>query len=218
MTPEDIERLDRFLVTGADNAFRLSAKEAGDWLECRPGCSECCVGPFPITLLDAQRLRRGLALLEREDPPRATAVRLRARAAIVAFGDAFPGDTTTGFMRGVEEAEERFMGLFATLPCPALDPVTRRCDLYEWRPISCRTFGPPVRIGGEDLPPCRLCFTGASDREIERCRVEIDPDDLEARILLQIEGSDAARGEAAETILAFPLAFAEPGPRPDPAN
>jgi hypothetical protein len=32
-----------------------------------------------------------------------------------------------------------------------------------------------VRIGGRDLPPCELCFRGASAFAIEACRVEIDP-------------------------------------------
>ena len=51
-------------------------------------------------------------------------------------------------------------------PCPALDPEAGTCDLYASRPITCRTFGPPVRCGSESVGVCELCFDGASDEEI----------------------------------------------------
>ena len=130
-------------------AFRL----AGRWLACKPGCTECCIGPFPITPMDAARLRRGLAELDRADPPRAERVRRRANREVALTAPGFPGDPATGIFNGEEEAEEAFATRWETLPCPALDPDTGRCDLYPWRPISCRTFGPPVQIGAELLPP-----------------------------------------------------------------
>jgi Fe-S-cluster containining protein len=60
-------------------------------------------------------------------------------------------------------------------PCPALDPDTGACELYAWRPITCRVFGPPVRSGSDAIGMCELCFEGASDEEIAACAVEIDP-------------------------------------------
>jgi Fe-S-cluster containining protein len=58
--------------------------------------------------------------------------------------------------------------------CPVLDPETLTCDLYAWRPIVCRTFGPPVHFRGEALAVCELCFDGATPAEIAACEVEID--------------------------------------------
>ena len=68
-------------------------------------------------------------------------------------------------------------------PCPALDPAAGTCDLYAARPITCRTFGPPVRFDGESLAVCELCFDGASDDEIAACEVEIDSGNLESALL-----------------------------------
>ncbi len=119
----------------------------------------------------------------------------------------FPGDPATGVLSDEAEALDRFLEKHAALPCPVLDPVAGLCELYEARPISCRTFGPPVRIGEEDLPPCHLCFREAELAEVEACRVVVDPDGLEDRLLQQL-------GDA-ETVIAFALlAPFEPGRPP----
>jgi Fe-S-cluster containining protein len=92
-------------------------------------------------------------------------------------------------------ADPYFAG-HAGLPCPVLDPATGTCDLYAHRPLSCRTFGPPVRFGDSDLPPCRLCFQGAGADEIAACRVEPDPHGVEDRLVLRFQAED-------ETLIAF---------------
>jgi len=165
------------------------------------------MGPFPINALDALRLRRGLAALTEHDPERAEAVRARAREAMGRLSREFPGDGTSGLLADDEDAESRFAARFADLPCPVLDPTTRTCDLYEWRPLACRTFGSPVRIGGEDLAPCRLCFVGAPPAEVERCRVSVDPEGLEDGLLDELE----SEGLAGETIVAFALLAGDRG-------
>ena len=85
----------------------------------------------------------------------------------------------------------------------SIDPSTGRCDLYDWRPVSCRTYGPPARFGKEDAPPCRLCFRGAAPGVIERCRIEPDREGLEETIL---RGLGVRGGEDWETLIAFALA------------
>ena len=61
---------DQALLQIVDAALAEAARKSGAWLVCRPGCTECCLGPFPITQLDARRLREGLAELERRDRQR----------------------------------------------------------------------------------------------------------------------------------------------------
>jgi Fe-S-cluster containining protein len=138
---------------------------------CRRGCTECCTGPFPITQLDAARLREGLAELERSDPARAARVIERTREA-AARGD-----------QGDEDA------------CPVLDPETGGCDLYAARPVTCRTFGPPMRWGGEPLGICELNFRGATDEEIAACEVAVDAREMEAGLLDSLERETGASGE-----------------------
>jgi Fe-S-cluster containining protein len=188
-------RDDKSFLAILDARLAEGARAAGDRLACRPGCTECCIGPFPINDLDAVRLRRGLADLAGTDPARAEAVRIRAMRDVTDFAPEFPGAPDTGWLADDDDALDRFFAAHALRPCPALDPETGSCDLYAWRPVSCRTFGLPVRIGAEDLPPCRLCFVGLSLAEVESFRAEPDPDDLEGALLA---------GER-ETIVAFAL-------------
>lgn len=193
-----IDSGDVALIQIVDAALAEAAQKSGPWLVCRLGCTQCCMGPFAITQLDAQRLQRGLAELESSDPARAARVRERARQAVTRISHDFPGDPATGLL-----AENEFPDSMDDEPCPALDPETGGCDLYAARPITCRTFGPPVRCGEESVGVCELCFNGASDTEIAACEVESDLNGLEQQLLEKLEERTGARGE---TIVAFALA------------
>jgi Fe-S-cluster containining protein len=193
------------LVQIVDAALAEAARKSGAWLVCRPGCCQCCIGAFPISQLDAQRLRQGLAELESRDAPRALRVRRRARDYMARFWSDFPGEPATGILEEGEDAEERFAAFADEEPCPALDPEAGICDLYAARPMTCRIFGPPVRHGADAVGVCELCFQGATDEQIAACEVAVDPDNLESRLLTELERSTGARGE---TIVAFALAGA----------
>jgi Fe-S-cluster containining protein len=189
---------DRELIQIVDAALAEANRKAGAWLVCRPGCTECCIGPFPITRLDAIRLRRGLVELAAADPERAARVRVRARESAGRIAPDFPGDRNSGILGDCEEAEARFAALAEEEPCPALDPETGLCDLYAARPITCRMFGPAVRCGTEALGVCELNFQGASDDEIAACEVNIEAGELESELLAALPPG--------ETIVAFALA------------
>jgi len=201
----DLERADAELLELLDADFTEAQRRAGPWLECRPGCSDCCHGPFPITRLDVHRLRRGLNAVAAIEPDRATAVRRRAARAVEVLVDGFPGDATTGCLEQDESRLDRYFERHITLACPALDPETRTCDLHPWRPVSCRIYGPPVRFGKKTSPPCELCFRGAPPETVERCRIEPDPDGIEEAILARMGG---AVGEDWATLIAYALAVA----------
>jgi Fe-S-cluster containining protein len=177
------KRGDALLLRVLDAALSDGARRAGSRLACRVGCTECCHGPFPITLLDARRLAEGLSALRERDPARAAAVERRARAATRSLRRGFPGDPDTGRLNEDEAAREAFFSRHEARPCPALEPSTGACALHDFRPLTCRAYGPPVRIGDEKLPPCRLCFVGATTREVERCLVTVDREGREDRLL-----------------------------------
>lgn len=193
---------DRELIQIVDAELAEATRRSGKWLVCRPGCSSCCIGPFPINQLDAQRLRRGLADLEMRVPERAARLRHRAREAVARLAAEFPGDPVSGVLDEGEEAVQKFSGFANDEPCPVLDPETGNCELYESRPMTCRVFGPPIRSQG-GLGVCELCFQGASEEEIAACEMKPDTDDLESRLLEEIEKSTGACGN---TIIAFCLA------------
>jgi Fe-S-cluster containining protein len=185
-----------------DSALADAKRRSGEWLVCRPGCTHCCIGVFSINLLDAFRLRRGLSGLEKSDPERAAQVRQRARDSIARLAPSFPGDTIDGVLDEGDEAARRFADFANDELCPALDPVTGNCELYESRPMTCRVFGPPVQ-SEDGLCVCELCFHGASEKEIAACEMKPDPDDLESRLLEELEENTGTRGS---TIVAFALA------------
>ncbi|HXP07275.1 MAG TPA: hypothetical protein VN828_02210, partial [Acidobacteriaceae bacterium] len=83
---------DAQLIQIVDAALADTARRSGDWLVCRPGCTQCCVGVFAIDQLDAARLEQGLRELMVSDPERATAVVERARESVKGLSQDFPGD------------------------------------------------------------------------------------------------------------------------------
>jgi len=196
-------RADRDLLEAVDGAIASAARRAGDQLVCRAGCSECCIGPFPINRLDAWRLGEGMTSLRQRDPARADTVQERARRTVAALRATFPGDPEAGSLGGDEKAEDRFFEEHSAVPCPVLDPATQTCDLYEHRPLFCRSYGPPVTFGGEKLPPCRLCFTTAPKEAIEASRAVPDRLGLERAILDRLKRDG---GDDTETIIAYAIA------------
>jgi Fe-S-cluster containining protein len=195
---------DGVLIQIVDAALADAARRSGEWLACRPGCTQCCVGVFAINQLDSVRLQQGLVRLEKTEPLRARKIRERARASIHRLEAEFPGNMKNGVLDAKvfdegSEAEERFANFGNDEPCPVLDPETGLCELYDARPMTCRTFGPPVRSEG-GLGVCELCFHGASDKQIAECEMVVDPDDLESKLLQKLENT---KGQHGRTIVAF---------------
>ena len=194
-----IDAGDRDLLASVQGSLSQAEAALQDRLDYGRGCPRCCYGPFPINALDARRLRRGLAALAASDPERAGAIVRRARRSAALFAAGFPG--TAGRLSEDDGAVEAFCLGFGTEACPALDTATGRCELYEWRPLACRTYGPPVRIGSQELPPCEWCFAGSLE-EARRVAAVIDPEEREADLLDRLE----AEGDPGETVIAFALA------------
>ncbi|MDR3771738.1 MAG: YkgJ family cysteine cluster protein [Terracidiphilus sp.] len=189
---------DRKLVQIVDAALAQAAQRAGPWLACRIGCTQCCHGAFAINALDALRLQEAMIALRAADPSLAAELHRRARAWIEEHGSEFPGDLTTGQLGETEADRDRFEQFANEAPCPALDPATGRCDVYAARPMTCRVFGPPVRMGeGDALGHCELCFHGATEAEVEACEMPV-PHDLEAELVKEL-------GKTSETVVAFAL-------------
>lgn len=191
-----------------DTALAVAARKSGEWLVCRRGCTQCCIGPFAINQLDAARLRQGMATLETNDPRRAARIRRRAKNSVARLRKlGFPGDPATGILpenkdgenNAAEELFDEFTARADNEPCPVLDPKTGACDLYAFRPMTCRVFGPPVRSEG-GLGVCELCFHGASDDQIAACEMPVDPDRLEPQLVEELENTTGIRGE---TLVAF---------------
>ncbi|MDR3754072.1 MAG: YkgJ family cysteine cluster protein [Terracidiphilus sp.] len=192
---------DAELVQIMDTSLAEAARRAGTFLACRIGCTQCCHGAFAVNALDAARLRAGMTELRATNPALAAEIERRSRTWLAEYGPNFPGDRDSGVLGSSAEDQARFEDFVDDAACPALDAATGRCDVYAWRPMTCRVFGPPVRAAGEDgaegLGHCELCFIGAAPAQVAACEMPL-PHDLEAELLNEI-------GSPAETIVAFAL-------------
>ena len=195
---------DQQLIQIVNAALADAFQKSSQWLACKPGCSQCCVGVFAINQLDAIRLREGLRELEHQDPQRAARIRERVNATVARLSPDFPGDPVTGLLNtdDSDEACKQWDEYANDVPCPVLDPETGTCELYEYRPVTCRTFGPAITSEG-DLGHCELCFVGAIEEEVIAHEMRPDPDHLEEALLKELE---EATGMSGETIIAFALA------------
>ena len=195
MPPDD-------LVQIVDIAIADAYLRGGAHLVCRPGCTQCCIGVFPIAHQDAARLRDGLEALSQTDPARANRIRTRVAESLTRLDPWFPGDIATGILSEDDDQTILFEEFANDEPCPVLDPTTGTCDLYESRPILCRTFGPPMRTPEENLATCELCFIHATTEEIAAC--ELDPT-IPTTEAASNEAFNAAHHLYGETLIAYAL-------------
>jgi Fe-S-cluster containining protein len=194
------------LIQIVTTALSSATTRSGPHLVCRPGCTQCCIGVFPIAHQDATRLREGLDLPTQSDPARAASIRTRVAASIARLDPWFPGDVTTGILSEDDDQTILFEEFANNEPCPVLDPATGTCDLYAARPIVCRTFGPPMRTPGDNgetnLATCELCYTHATIEEIAVC--ELDPS-IPALEAASNQAFNAAHHLHGETLIAYAL-------------
>jgi len=199
---------DRELVQIMDAALADAARRAGPLLACRIGCTQCCHGAFAIGQLDVLRLREGMEHVRATEPALATAIEERARAWIAAH-PGFPGDAVTGLLGDTEADRAAFEDYADEAACPALDLATGRCDVYAFRPMTCRVFGPPVEVDrgpltalaeGPAFAHCELCFIGATPAQVAACAMPL-PHELEAELIAEVE----RLGLRGETVVAFAL-------------
>jgi Fe-S-cluster containining protein len=82
-----------------------------------------------------------------------------------------------------------------------LDPQTGMCDLYEWRPVTCRVFGLPLHTE-EGIGVCELCFDGADEQEILAAELSTGWSTEEEQLNRQLEQQLGMEGA---TTIAFAL-------------
>jgi Fe-S-cluster containining protein len=148
-------------------------------------------------------LRDALNDLAATDSERAARIRTRVAESLARLAPHFPGNLTTGILD--EDYETSFLfteELGDNEPCPVLDPTTGTCDLYESRPIVCRTFGPPMRTPDDNLATCELCYIHATTEEIVACELDST---IPAKEAASSEAYNAAHHLHGETIIAYAL-------------
>ncbi len=137
----------------ASQWFDRAQAALGGALPCRNGCFRCCIGPFPVTILDRAEIRRGLPFLTLADR---TAILKRAREQVRELEATFPKFQRTSCLDEWEDSEvDAVVESCAELPCPALGP-DGSCRIYTFRPTTCRTMGIPHDTAGVVEGACEV--------------------------------------------------------------
>ena len=132
------------LVAKADGAFDRVKKAHADCVKCEEKCADCCFALFDLTLIEALFIHhmfnekyRGsekAELLEKSNRADRRIYKIKREA----YND---------LQAGKNEGEILAAMALERVRCPLLNEK-ELCDLYEYRPITCRFYGVPTAIGG----------------------------------------------------------------------
>jgi Fe-S-cluster containining protein len=132
------------IVKQADELFERVQKEHPECVTCKAKCADCCHALFDLTLIEAiyinyqfKKIIQGKgkkSIIEKADRADRKTHIIKKRA----YDSKKAGKEETEIL--MEIAAER-------VRCPLLND-DEQCDLYEYRPITCRLYGIPTSIGG----------------------------------------------------------------------
>jgi Fe-S-cluster containining protein len=135
----------------ADAAFARTQGLHPDLVRCSVGCADCCYALFDVTLIEAMYInhRFGIefggtrrdTLLERCNQADRAIYRIKRRA----YQQLSDGGDENAIIGALAREKVR---------CPLLTDQNR-CEIYSFRPITCRLYGVPLRIGS-DAHTCGL--------------------------------------------------------------
>ncbi|MBS0172030.1 MAG: YkgJ family cysteine cluster protein [Nitrospira sp.] len=133
------------LFDEASQWFRRARASLLEAIPCGRGCCDCCVGIFPITRLDAKELRHGLDTMPTSQ--RNTIV-TRAAHQVDLIEARYPDLHSAPCLDTYADATiDEMVEQFSHLPCPALGS-DGTCQVYAFRPVTCRTMGIPSESNG----------------------------------------------------------------------
>lgn len=132
------------VVAMADIAFNKVKDSHPECVKCKINCSDCCYALFDLTLIEAlyinHKTRENLdgekrgKLEEKSNKADRTVFKLKKKA----YNELKSGKSEDEIINDLAAKRIR---------CPLLNE-SDCCDLYEFRPITCRLYGIPVSIGG----------------------------------------------------------------------
>jgi len=129
----------------ADLAFRKVAEQFPDCVTCKIGCADCCHALFDLSLVEALYINRQFnkkfdgpsreELLEKANRADRKVYKIKRQA----HKDLEAGKSEAEILEKVSAIKVR---------CPMLN-VDDRCEIYAFRPLTCRLYGVPTAIEGK---------------------------------------------------------------------
>lgn len=157
------------LVRRADTLFSEASKAHPDLMRCKSGCDDCCSVYFELALIEAVNINR---MFHRSAPEAMRArVLARARETLPLLEQA---EEHLQRMKSAGNADANVVIEAAgrlTLKCPLNEHG--RCVLYEHRPITCRLYGVPQKVGERTVTCPRSGFDpGARYQTVNTARMQ----------------------------------------------
>ncbi len=162
------------ILQEVDAVFERVRQQHPEEVACVEGCSDCCHAMFDLSLIEALYLNHHLyehfspmdrdAVLNRADTADREAYKLKRQI----FKASEEGQTASQILEQVSKMRVR---------CPLLNNEDK-CDLYEYRPVTCRLYGIPMAIGSES----HTC--GRSGFDPGKSYVTVRMDKIQDRLLL----------------------------------
>jgi len=132
------------LVAQADGAFDRVKNTHADCVKCEEKCADCCFALFDLTLIEALYIHHKFnekyqgsekaELLEKSNRADRRIYKIKREA-------------YNELQAGKNEGEILAAMALERVRCPLLNEK-ELCDLYDYRPITCRFYGVPTAIGG----------------------------------------------------------------------
>lgn len=132
------------IVAIADVFFDKVKESHPECVKCKTNCSDCCYALFDLTLIEALYINNKIKeKFESEERGRLEEKANTADRAVFKLKKKAYDSFKSG------KSEDEILTDLATkkIRCPLLNEEDR-CDLYEFRPITCRLYGIPSSIGG----------------------------------------------------------------------
>ncbi len=133
------------VLSKVDETFVQIQEQTGDLVHCAQGCCDCCYALFDLTLLEAMYISHHFrasfsgmqksSIMERADKADREVNRLKRQL----FKASQQGISTEEILAQVAQSKLR---------CPLLGE-NDLCEMYEYRPLTCRAYGVPTAFGGQ---------------------------------------------------------------------
>lgn len=132
------------LMQAADAAFVRIKAEYPDKVTCKIGCADCCYALFDLSLIEALYINHKFnAEFEKDTKQNLLNKANRADRKIYQI----KRQAYKYHQAGKNEVEILSKIGAESVRCPLLNQADR-CDLYAYRPITCRLYGLPISIYG----------------------------------------------------------------------
>ncbi len=132
------------LVAMANTVFERVKKEYPECVTCKLECCDCCYALFDLSLIEGLYINYHFnkkfkgkerdRLIDKSNRADREAYRIKKKA----YKDLKAGKKEDDILTDIAEKRIR---------CPLLNEQNL-CDMYEYRPITCRLYGIPTTIGG----------------------------------------------------------------------